>query len=510
MDRRRGFAAAVVAVVGVGAVALGASAASPADGGSVWVLHEVVAVTNDERWVEVNEHPSFRYEYSAGRGVFSVTTTYIGPDDDQWTPPKVHGEGITLHGSFSTPASRLVPGDAVSVEVELWATGDTQSFYQFDAWATSELYFLDLDGGWVSGPIYFLGPDDSVSQRLQKALGDYAPVSNTLTGVVPGGAADRQLVLRQTFHSGGIMHTDHVYRWASADAEPTVPAPTPTVRGPVCPAPPVAVPARPSPWGAPPSTQRPGQVYSGVGFSDLFGQVTVYPADDPDDAYTARLNSVLWVDDEVETSMRSGAILSLRDMTTFVLRENSLIRIGGQSEAEDKLVLLFGHVWANVCQIMADGSMDIEMSQAVAGIKGTTFVVADDGTTSSVTVFSGEVEMTSRATGQSVVVTGGRTVAATAAGLGAVETIDLDAHLADWDEQVRAWTLEAMAGSAVEVTPTPGEQALEWRRDAGGGTPWWPWALLAGLLGALGVSVVGVARRDRARGDRCDRPPFAG
>ena len=87
---------------------------------------------------------------------------------------------------------------------------------------------------------------------------------------------------------------------------------------------------------------------AGIGFNDIYGEVYVLPADDPDDGYSADLGVELRVGDIVETRINSGAILSLRDMTTFVMRANSRVRIGGQSPMESKLQLLVGHVWTNV------------------------------------------------------------------------------------------------------------------------------------------------------------------
>lgn len=484
----RAWSAMAVAVVAAGMAA--SPVAGDVDGGSVWLLDDVVVVSNDERWAEANEHPSYHTEYSAGRSSFSVTPRYVGPDQPQYDPPMLQGEGITLTGRFSEPPARLVPDDEVSVTVGLTASNNTLSGLEFHADAWAEIYFLDAGGEWASAGPRLYGPDEAPWMSIRKDHGDYAPVSAELVAVVPAGREDRRLVVRQTFSGGVPMHTDFVYRWGGAQEAPAVVETAPTVRGPVCPVPPRAVPV------VPPATVPPDREYSGVGFNDLFGGVYVIPGDYPDDYYSATLDSVLYVEDEVETRMRSGAILSLRDMTTFVMGENSLIRIGGQSEAENRWKLLFGHVWVNLCQIIEDGTMDIEMSQGVAGIKGTTLVVSDDGVTSSVKVFEGDVAFTSHATGASVMVSGGQMVDATAAGLGPVSAFDMDAELGLWDEQVQGWTREVLAGQDLAGEVPAGEDLageVPGSSDDGAGR-WWVWALLAGA-GALVVAAGTAARR---------------
>lgn len=471
-------------------VAASSSTTRAASEDGVWVLEEVIVETNDDRWADANEHDSYEYQTSAAVGSLSVTTRYVGPDDDQFDPPMVHGEGITLHGSFSAPGSRLVPGGEVSVDLRLSASDNTLSGFAFHANGWVETFFIDEEGEWVAAGPRLAAPDGSSTFTIGQEVRDYTPISVVVSAVVPEGREDRRWVVRQYFGAAAPLSVDFVYRWGGAGDEPVVvPEPMPT---PVCPVPR----GQDRPWVTP-STERPGQVYSGAGFSDLHGGVYVIPGDDPTDYYSAQLNSVLWVDDEVETRERSGAILSLRDMTTFVMRENSLIRIGDQSEEENKLKLLFGHVWVNVCQIIEDGSMDIEMSQIAMGIKGTTLVLSDDGVTSSVMVFEGEVEVTSHATGGSVVVSGGEMVDATAEGLGVVSVFDVDAELGNWDEQVRGWTHDAMAIAAVDAAVDPagadpaGVDAVAWREGGG----WWPWVVVIGVAVLVAGAVLVLVRR---------------
>jgi hypothetical protein len=74
--------------------------------------------------------------------------------------------------------------------------------------------------------------------------------------------------------------------------------------------------------------------------------------------------------------------------------------------------------------MVKDGSMEIEMSQGVAGIKGTIFVCEEDGQTSTLKVIEGSVVFTDRATGEQTTVAGGEMISA---GAGETPVISFDA-----------------------------------------------------------------------------------
>lgn len=79
--------------------------------------------------------------------------------------------------------------------------------------------------------------------------------------------------------------------------------------------------------------------------------------------------------------------------------------------------------------MLKDGTMEVEMSQAVAGIKGTRFELNETGTESTIRVTEGTVAFVSKATGDTVMVTAGEAVTATGAGFG--EKTTFDASVAD-------------------------------------------------------------------------------
>lgn len=200
-----------------------------------------------------------------------------------------------------------------------------------------------------------------------------------------------------------------------------------------------------------------------TGFSDFYGEVFVIPHDDPDDYYSAELEAQLRVGDIVETRINSGAVLSLTDMTTFVVRQNSQVRIGTQSATESRLQLLIGHVWTNVRQMAIDGSMDIDMSQAAAGIKGTLVSFREDGSSSTTRVLRGSVEVTPTGAAQGVMLGAGQQAVASGAGM-TTGTFSIADEVATLAAQERQWLIDdgvdpGLLGAAFSFADVSGSHA---------------------------------------------------
>ncbi|OGD88561.1 hypothetical protein A2693_03585 [Candidatus Curtissbacteria bacterium RIFCSPHIGHO2_01_FULL_40_12] len=84
--------------------------------------------------------------------------------------------------------------------------------------------------------------------------------------------------------------------------------------------------------------------------------------------------------------------------------------------------------------MMKDGSMEVEMSQAVAGIKGTQFIINETKTESTIKVTGGTVKFTSKSTGASVDVVAGESVTASSKGLSEKTAFDPDEEEKNWQE----------------------------------------------------------------------------
>ncbi len=193
----------------------------------------------------------------------------------------------------------------------------------------------------------------------------------------------------------------------------------------------------------PTASPRPDEAYAILG--DAWGEVNVRPNSEDDDAYIfAETGMYLYHDDRIKTLTRSGAIISFSDMSTFVMKEDTTIVLDIANERVSKIGLLAGTMWSNFKKLVKDGSMEVEMGQAVAGIKGTTFVCEEKNGVSSLKVFEGTVLFTSLADGKSVQVKDGQQVQADKNGLGEVTDFDIEKELSEWDEKVKEWTEQAI------------------------------------------------------------------
>lgn len=156
---------------------------------------------------------------------------------------------------------------------------------------------------------------------------------------------------------------------------------------------------------------------SGARVSDLSGQVEIACPPDLEAWDVMKMGRVIYVDCHLKTGEDSKAVISFSDMTTFEMKPESEIVIDTPPEKESKWSLIVGNVWVNVKQMVKDGTMKVHMSQAVAGIKGTRFILTETGKESKIEVTEGSVTFQSKANGEEAVVSAGETMTATAAGL---------------------------------------------------------------------------------------------
>lgn len=153
----------------------------------------------------------------------------------------------------------------------------------------------------------------------------------------------------------------------------------------------------------------------------------------------------------IKTQEDSFVILSFPDMSTYHMKEESHIVLTTDPDTKrSKLSIVAGRVWVNVKKMLETGSMEVEMQQAVCGIKGTTFVCEEIGGKSTLKVIEGTVEFTSKINGEAVIVEGGQQVLADSGGLSDITAFDTAAEEAEWA------ALDALtASNEVGAEPTP-------------------------------------------------------
>lgn len=167
---------------------------------------------------------------------------------------------------------------------------------------------------------------------------------------------------------------------------------------------------------------------SGVRFSGLTGQVSIRPESDEDAWRGAGLKSIINLYDHVRTAEDSWAIISFPDMTTYTLKPESEIIIDTPPERDSKWKLICGKIRVNFQKMFKDGTMEIQMSQAVSGIKGTTIVCEETGDSSALKVLDGTASFKSKATGEEIQVDAGEMVTATESGLSRLQSFDVEAE----------------------------------------------------------------------------------
>jgi hypothetical protein len=187
---------------------------------------------------------------------------------------------------------------------------------------------------------------------------------------------------------------------------------------------------------------------SGVKISAITGQVDIRPHSDEDAWRGAGLKSVIKIGDHIRTGEDSRVILSFPDGTTFEMKPESEIIIDERTERDSKLALVAGKIWTNVKKMVRDGTMEVQMSQAVAGIKGTIIVCEETGFSSILNVLEGQAYIRSRFTGEERLVNAGEMVIATQDGLSPPQSFDIESEKASWK-------------SAVEQAPPTGIEGLK-------------------------------------------------
>ncbi len=178
---------------------------------------------------------------------------------------------------------------------------------------------------------------------------------------------------------------------------------------------------------------------SGVRFSGLTGQVSIRPEADEEAWRGAGLKSVINLYDHVKTAEDSSAILSFADMTTFVMKPESEVIIDTPPEKDSKVKLVMGKVWVNVKKMMKDGTMEVQMSQAVAGIKGTNITCESnkEGTENEIACLRGQAEIMIRETAEKLALNEGEMIKISAGGKVERQEVDVQEIQQEWKENLQ-------------------------------------------------------------------------
>lgn len=240
-----------------------------------------------------------------------------------------------------------------------------------------------------------------------------------------------------------------------------------------------------------PKDEQGDYIDTGVRVSDISGEVYVRRGDDVLGWEFLNLGDVIYEGDVIQVKGGdSGVILGLADMTTFKMAPNSSVRVDMFSEEESKLALLAGKVLVNVKKMVTDGTLKVEMSQAVAGIKGTIFIAESDGDVSRLQVLEGSVELTNT-NGAQVMVGANQSVVATPDGFSALVAIDKAEVGAYWGDMI-----DAEIGLGTQTNPNTSTNEKSVASLGSTATSPFPYLVLGGVILLFGfVAWIWFARR---------------
>lgn len=173
---------------------------------------------------------------------------------------------------------------------------------------------------------------------------------------------------------------------------------------------------------------------SGARFDSVTGAVEICVDPDADDWERCTPRTRIPVGAHIRAMRDSSAIIRFVDGNTFIIKDNTEIVVKEPPKPIGKFGLIMGKLWSNTKKILTDGSIDIETSQAVAGIKGTTYVLEADAGKTVLKVIEGKVAFTSKVSGKTVDVTDGQKGIADNSGILAVESFDQLAEKEQWNK----------------------------------------------------------------------------
>lgn len=132
---------------------------------------------------------------------------------------------------------------------------------------------------------------------------------------------------------------------------------------------------------------------------------------------TANTNENLKTGDQIKTGANSSANFTLADIINLILGGNSWVGITNDNKSAPQLKFFGGNVKISLPK---GNNLKVEMSQAIATVKGTSFELTENGERSIVKVTEGVVQFRHKNTGATTNVSAGQTFIATPQGLGTI------------------------------------------------------------------------------------------
>jgi hypothetical protein len=166
--------------------------------------------------------------------------------------------------------------------------------------------------------------------------------------------------------------------------------------------------------------------------------------------------TVLRPGDHVVTGENSNVVISFKDISTLMVKaESEVVLVPSPHPDVSKIGLALGNILVNFKRLVIDGEHEVRTNWVAIGIKGTTLVLEETKTSSTVKVLEGVVTVTPKRGGAAVSVKAGQMIVVSAGGLSPVGTLNVAAETARWQPLLTAAGLST-AVATPEPQPSPG------------------------------------------------------
>ncbi len=405
--------------------------------GYAWVLVSKIDYPGSTDADRYNKTLIYRFDIQYSPSSYAMRITYIGEDTEFEKDVKIEsGETLAVIAVVEGIPDVINAGEPVELRLNQSVMERfTPNLDLGEGPVETQVYFAPvnatLDGENAGMPRF---TDTSGADRFSTGMrnGDHIYSDLTLSAELGEGELGQQvaLVTRTSFQTATVA-TYYIYEWQKSLSTTT------ELNG-------MRMDFDSSRKIEVPKDADGNYIDSGIRFNNLSGEVLIRRGDDPLGWEFVELDSIIYEGDIIKTKHYGEVEFSFPDMTIFKMLDQSATCVLTKSEEESKIDLINGKVWANVKRMIKDGSMEVEMSQAVAGIKGTIFICESDDEVSTVKVLEGEVEVTDLK-GNQVVIGPGESVTARDGTVGTVEEFSIQEELSLWPEEVRTETEKEIA-----------------------------------------------------------------
>ncbi len=404
-----------------------------------WERTNIIDSEVDESKVEKSEGYSPSWVYRRSSYTYRCEVTYEGI----WYSGKDHdecnGEYVKSTGNVATPEKYYLGGEQVVLHTYIWAETSSKICFHLGASVGSFITPINTEDPFTSSStstsLYDI-TEKYTKSFLQTYKNDtntgYEEMSADMGAKMPQGSSEGDKVYIVTGLSGGneTMQTAYEYTWHTTGGENAIKMReeyNAKIKEEIIIA---AIAAWENRHNEKKELQEPDPNYidSGIRASDLWGQCAIRRGDQPyeDQWDILTPDTIIYFGDQIRTWPDSGVVLSLTDMSTFLIRENTILVMPEPDNSDYRTIkILAGNIWCNVQKMIHGGEMEIEHNQAVAGIKGTTFAIEEKEGASVFYLFTSSMEVTSKATGEKVVLRPGEAAEVDDNGVITVKTFDI-------------------------------------------------------------------------------------